>query len=109
MCAGDVLAAGQVGDGAGDAQDPMHGARAELQLVDRAFQQRLVRFREPAVEARFGRVQLCIRLAGACLLHGAGGFHALPHLRTGFAGRCIRAQFGRRQPGDFHVQVDAVQ
>src|SRR3546814_1396984 len=38
----DMLAAHEIGDGAGDAQDAMHGARGQLQGVDGAFEQLLV-------------------------------------------------------------------
>src|SRR3546814_2142428 len=98
MCAADGFFAGQVGDGACNAQDPMHRARAELQLVDRAFQQRLVAFGQAAMDAGLCGVHLRIRFARARMLHATGSLDARTNVGARLATGRVRTPLGRRQP-----------
>lgn len=105
----DVVAAGQIGDGAGDAQDAVHGTRRKLQQVDGVLEHRLVIGCESADRIRLRLVEVGVEPARAPQLCIAGAHDARADDVAGFAGRRVGSQFGGRQARDFQMQVDAFQ
>ena len=106
---GDGLAAGQVGDGAGHAQDAMQAARRELQALHGTLEQGLVACLEPAMGHGFRLAHPRIRFAAARLLARARGDDAGLDGGRAFAVRRIGPEFMRRQSRYVHMQVDTVQ
>lgn len=107
MRGGDGLAARKVGDRARDAQDAMHRTRRKLQRLDRAFERRLIRRREPAHRHRLRLIEPAVERARARELACARTHHARTDDIAGFPCRRVGSQLGGRQSRDFEMQVDA--
>jgi hypothetical protein len=103
----NVGTASKIGNCPRDAQDAVHRACGQLKQVDRVLQHRLIVRCEPADGIRLRLVEPGIDATGALLLPRPRLHHALAHGVAGFAGRCVGAQFRRRQSRDFEMQVDA--
>lgn len=107
--AGDGLAPAEVGDGARQAQDPVVGARRQVELVDGTLQQALVGRYERAVARQLAGAEQRIGFAGARELALARGDHALAHGGAGLARRRVVGQRGGRLARHLDLDVDAVQ
>lgn len=109
MRAFDGAATGQVGDGAGHAQDAVHRACGQLQAFHRLFEHGLVGGGQHAIAQGLSRVEAGVGGTGALQLAGTCLRYAGLHGGAVFGGRSIAAQFGRWQPWHLQLQVDAVQ
>jgi hypothetical protein len=88
-------------------QNAMHRTRGKLQQIDRVLQHRLIVRCESADRVRFRLIEMRVAASRALALYFACAHDTGADGVAGFAGRCIGAQFGRRQSRDFEVQVDA--
>ena len=122
----DGVAAVEVGDGAGELEDAVKGAGAELELRHRRLDQRLPRLVELAVLAHLGRshvgvglfqqVAVALRresilrqgLRQAVALDGVGGLDAGADGAAGFA-EAVGEELVVVDAGDVDVDVDAVE
>ena len=110
---GEVFGAGEVGDGAGDFEDAIVGAGAEVEIGHRELQKFERRVVENAVGFEFPAAHAGVAgdlrfLLETFLLTLARGDDAFADLRGGFAGFAAGdlAEFDGR---DFDVQIDAVE
>ena len=122
----DRIAAVEVGDGAGELEDAMKGAGAELELRHRRLDQRLPRLVELAVLPHLGRshvgvglfqqVAVALRresilrqgLRQAVALDGVGGLDAGADGAAGFA-EAVGQELVVVDAGDVNVDVNAVE
>ena len=122
----DGVAAVEVGDGAGEFEDAMEGAGAQLQLRHRRLDERFARLVEFAVLAHLGRSHVGVglvqeaavalgqegifgqRLRQAVALDGAGGLDAGANGAAGFA-EAVSEELVVVDARDVNVDVDAVE
>ena len=111
----DLLLAGEVGDGAGEFEDAVVGAGAEVHLTDGGLHQVFAVLIDLAVALDLGGTHVAVDddmgfvLPGeAVLLTGACLFDAAADVGGGFTG--IEAgEFLEGDAGYFYVEVDAVE
>ena len=112
MARPDVLHASQVGDGAGQLEQAVVGARRKLELAHGRFHQRARGIVQDAEFAHFRRAHICIAADISSLeappLALAGRFHPETNGFRRFP-KSLVAQLLILYPGDFDVDVDAVQ
>lgn len=109
---GDALAACEVGDGAGDLEHAVVGARGEAEALHRLLEQVALGPFQGGVLAQLGRahrgVAPTVALAEATSLDGAGGLDTRAHGGRRFAGlggtELVDAEGGR-----LDLDVDAVE
>ena len=122
----DGVAAVEVGDGAGELEDAVKGAGAELELGHRRLHERFARLVELAVLAHLGRshvgvglvqqAPVALRREGifgqglgeAVALDGAGGLDASANGAAGLA-EAVGEELVVIDAGDVDVDVDAVE
>ena len=109
----DRFGASEIGDGAGDFEDAVVGAGAEVQFRHGHFHHPFRGFFElaMALDELRGHAGVATRLpvfGEACALHFAGFFHALADRGGSFAGDVAR-HLAILHGGDFDVDVDAVE
>jgi hypothetical protein len=108
----NVIAGGEVGDGAADAEDFVVGSGGEAHFFHGRFQQRFRVGFQLAVFADLRRshptVQTQRVLAEAALLHFSCGVHIGLHLLAGGPDRLI-GQLAERDRRDFDMDVQAIQ
>lgn len=108
--AADGFAAGQVGDGAGDLEHAVIGARRQAQTRHRCRQQGLRGGFRHAVAFDFAHRQPRVRPAAALQLEVAAADHPLAHLRAALGiGLPRYAQRVGFDPWHEQLQVDAVE
>ena len=108
----DFVGAGEVGDGAGDLEDAVVGARGKRKPFHRLLQQvaegRIERAVFAEVGLRHAGIAGNLRAGKARVLAVAGGLDAGAQGGRGFTG-FFRTQFGQREGGCLDMQVDAVE
>lgn len=112
MVAVDVVAGGEVGDGAADAEDFVVGSGGQAHLFHGRFQERFGVGFELAVFADLGRGHAAVQaqrvLAEAALLHFSRGLHVGLHFFAAGPDRLI-GQLAERDGGDFDMDVQAIE
>ena len=108
MIVGNIFAAGQVGDGAGQAQDAVVGAGRPLKSLHGIAQQRFAAAVRLAQAVDLARAEVAVALALAQQLSVGGTLHAGGNGAGGFAFG-IGAEQLRRHRIDVDLDVDAVQ
>jgi DNA-binding transcriptional regulator YiaG len=103
----DIGAPSKISDRPRYLHNAVHRTRRQLQQIDRVFQHGLIVRREPAHRVGFRLIEMRVAAARPLSLHLACTHDASANHVAGFAGRCVGAQFGRRQSRDFEMQVDA--
>ena len=112
MLGGEIVRARQIGDGAGDLENAVIGARGEPEPAHRAGEEPggIGRRCAPAARgpARHPGVDANIRAAEARGLTSSGGQHAGPDGGGGLLGG-LRGELGDTHRGELEVQVDAIE
>lgn len=103
----DVRAPRKIRDRPCHAKNAVHRPRRQLQQIDRVLEHRLIVRCESADGIRFRLIEMRVAASGALSLDFTRAHDAGTHDIAGFTGRCVGAQFGRRQSRHFEMQVDA--
>lgn len=108
----DVVAGGEVGDGAADAEDFVVGSGGQAHLFHRRLQQRFGVGFQFAVFADLGRGHAAVQsqrvLAEATLLHFSRGLHVGLHLLAAGSDRLI-GELPEGDWGDFDMDIQAIE